>query len=462
MTSALFSWYLDNAGLLFGTCIVGAVLGEKLVRWAAGRDLEARSTATSIISGGAFLLAKTLLGKLVFLGLSLWLYEQHRFFTLDLTNPLVWLGVFLIRDFVYYWVHRAEHTVNVLWASHLVHHSPETIGMATAVRVPWMEAIYKPFFSLWLPLLGFNPLAAVAMDVFAATLSQLQHTECFRNGSTSLVGRIFVTPSTHRVHHGYNAEYLDKNFGAVLIVWDRMFGTYEPEVAPVLYGVGADDRVLTGTDALMGGFPRLIAATRQAPTAAARFNVLFGRPGTLPKPGESAGAQASGDVVSVPTELGVDLLHFHGPRNDEWTVLRGDLRLACVEQRFDDPKLRLGIAARAQAGNHGDVRKVLAPVGDPVLVLPDASDAHPGNRCHTQAKRGLVKCVKQGFDVVMLSDVRRVFDDEMWHEFILWPAPSRAPKRHQRMDSPSSSRHAAAAASTSGVTGLGRPVLAPA
>ena len=191
--------------------------------------------------------------------LALFVYEHFRLFDLDLTSPWVWIGVFVMRDLVYYWVHRAEHRIRLLWASHMVHHSPETIGFTTAVRVPWMEALYKPWFGLWVPLLGFHPLAAIALDVLAATFAQLYHTESVRR--VPVLEWLFVTPSAHRVHHGSNPEYIDKNFGATFIVWDRLFGTFEPEVAPVRYGIGSK-RIDSPVKALVGGYPALTAEMR--------------------------------------------------------------------------------------------------------------------------------------------------------------------------------------------------------
>ena len=275
----IFQWYSVNAATIFAVCVITAIAGEGISRLVLRRDLQLRSVRTSLLSGAAFMATKTILGKVAYLSMALYLYTNHRLFNLDMANPLIWIGIFLIRDVVYYWVHRMEHSVRFLWASHLVHHSPETIGMSSAVRVPWMEAIYKPWFGLWLPLLGFNPLAAIAFDVFAATLAQLQHTKHFRarQGGT-LLGRVFVTPSSHRVHHGYNPEYIDKNFGAVLIIWDRLFGTYEPEVAPVKFGVGPADAVETGRDALVGGYPRLISEMRKAKSIKAAVGVAISAP----------------------------------------------------------------------------------------------------------------------------------------------------------------------------------------
>ena len=284
IAEVIAGFYLNNAATIFGVCVVAAVVLEKLIRWATNRDFETQSTLTTLASGGAFLIAKNVVGKALFVGLYAWLYSEYRIVTLDLTNPWVWVGAFLLRDFVYYWVHRAEHQISGLWASHLVHHSPETIGMTTAIRVPWMEALYKPFFGLWLPLIGFNPVAAIAMDVFAALIAQAYHTERFAIGGQGRMGRlvasVFVTPSAHRVHHGYNPEYIDKNFGAVFIFWDRLFGTFAAEVAPVKFGVGASDAVHTPQAALVGGYPRLVTAARSTGTVTGAVTVFMSAPGS--------------------------------------------------------------------------------------------------------------------------------------------------------------------------------------
>ncbi len=261
MFTALIGWYSDRAAAIFVVLVGSAIVMELLRKRATGRlDATERTSAlTSLSSGFAFLAVKAVVGRLATTALALFVYDRLRWFTLDLTDPWVWIGVFVARDFVYYWVHRAEHRVRVLWASHMVHHSPETIGFTTAVRVPWMEAVYKPWFGLWLPLIGFHPLAAIAMDVFAATMAQLYHTERVRR--IPVLEHLFVTPSTHRVHHGSNPEYIDKNFGAVFIVWDRIFGTFEPEHDRVRYGIGTK-RIDTPVGALVGGYPALVGELR--------------------------------------------------------------------------------------------------------------------------------------------------------------------------------------------------------
>jgi len=278
---SLIGWYTSNAKAVFATFILSAIVGEKCFQWVRERNIHIRSSLTSLVSGAGFLIAKTAFEKLIFVALGLYIYDNFRLFDLSLGNPLIWLGILIVRDFIYYWVHRTEHTVRFFWASHLIHHSPRNIDMTSAVRIPWMESIYKPWFSLWMPLIGVHPLIKVGLDVAVSTFQQLHHTEAFPargDGTYGLFGRIFVTPSTHRVHHGYNPEYIDKNFGAVFIFWDKLFGTYVPEIAPVEFGVGDADAVDTPADALIGGYRRLWTSMRTAPTPKRALAIAFGRP----------------------------------------------------------------------------------------------------------------------------------------------------------------------------------------
>lgn len=277
MSAIPFHWYAAHAAIAVALAFAAMIAIEQWRSWCAARDLDAGSSVASLVSAAAFLVVKTLAGKALFVALALWIYSNHRVCTLDMWNPLVWIVVFIVRDFVYYWVHRLEHRVRVLWASHMIHHSPETIGATTSIRLPWMEALYKPWFSLWLPLIGFDPLLAVAFDAFAATISLSQHTA--RRTRTTVIDKVFVTAATHRVHHGSNAEYIDKNFGAVLVVWDRMFGTYEPEVAAVVYGIGTK-KLTTPADVLRGGFPEIGTALRDGGSARDKVRYLVACPGS--------------------------------------------------------------------------------------------------------------------------------------------------------------------------------------
>jgi len=158
----------------------------------------------------------------------------------------------------------------------MIHHSLERFSFTSAVRLPWMEAIYKPVLALWVPLLGFHPVAFAAMGALVLMVGQLQHTELVRRRTA--LDLVFVTPSAHRVHHGSNPEYLDKNFGSMLIVWDRLFGTYAPETVPVRYGLAGGKRVSRPAQALTGGYPALFAAARAKDSLAAGARYLVTAP----------------------------------------------------------------------------------------------------------------------------------------------------------------------------------------
>ena len=272
--TAFMTWLTAHAAILLATSVTVTVVGE-LLHGRLRRRSDAAGTMTSMVAGLAYLLAKGVVSKGLMFGVALAVYE-HRLFDLDSTNPLVWLGVFVGRDFAYYWTHRAEHQVRVLWASHMIHHSLERFSFTSAVRLPWMEAIYKPVLVLWVPLLGFHPIAFAAMGALVLMFGQLQHTELIRRRTA--LDLVFVTPSAHRVHHGSNPEYIDKNFGSMLIVWDRLFGTYAPETVPVRYGLAGSKRVATPAQALTGGYPALLASVRSLDGVAASARYLLAAP----------------------------------------------------------------------------------------------------------------------------------------------------------------------------------------
>jgi len=159
-----------------------------------------------------------------------------RFRLTDLgTGWLGWTVAIIGWDFGYYWQHRCEHEVRLLWACHVNHHSSQHYNLSTALRQPWTPWTHVIFYPP-LALLGVRPwmiLTAAGIDLI---YQFWVHTE--------VIGRlprpiewVFNTPSHHRVHHGSNPEYLDRNYGGILIVFDRLFGTFEPEAAPVRYGL---------------------------------------------------------------------------------------------------------------------------------------------------------------------------------------------------------------------------------
>lgn len=195
-----------------------------------------KDSFTSIITGLVFF-AISLLTKSVKLVIFFWVYENFRFFTIDYNNWFNWIILFLLDDFTFYWGHRIAHTVSFYWASHVVHHSSERFNLSTAVRKTWTYDVTGHFlFWIWLPVLGFHPLHIFAIKTLNFIYQYWIHTEKI-DKLPKWFEFIFNTPSHHRVHHGSDLKYLDKNHAGVLIIWDRMFGTFQAEEEKPTYGL---------------------------------------------------------------------------------------------------------------------------------------------------------------------------------------------------------------------------------
>ena len=142
---------------------------------------------------------------------------------------------FITIDFIYYWYHRCSHRIRFLWAVHMNHHSSEEMNFSVALRQAWFGPITKiPFFML-MPLIGFDPIITAAAGIISTLWGVLSHTQWIKR--LGPLEYLFVTPSSHRVHHGSNEEYIDKNYGNLLIIWDRIFGTFADEKDTVVYGI---------------------------------------------------------------------------------------------------------------------------------------------------------------------------------------------------------------------------------
>lgn len=147
----------------------------------------------------------------------------------------VWILVFFGDDFTFYWHHRLSHEIRMLWTAHVNHHSSEEYNLSTALRQSPTEYMYKKIWWIWMPLLGFHPLMILTMMQLNLIYQFWIHTETI--GKLGFLEKIFNTPSHHRVHHGSNVAYLDRNYGGILIIWDRIFGTFREEDEPVQFGI---------------------------------------------------------------------------------------------------------------------------------------------------------------------------------------------------------------------------------
>ncbi|MFJ8579584.1 sterol desaturase family protein [Micromonospora sp. NPDC093277] len=242
------------------------------------RGYELRDTTTSLSMG----LGSQLIGvpwKLLTAGLyaALWLVAPVH---LSPAHWSTWVLLFLADDLAYYWFHRLHHEVRVLWASHVVHHSSVYYNFSTALRQSWTPMTALPF---WLPLalLGIPPWMLFLQQSISLLYQFFLHTERI-NVLPRPIELVLNTPSHHRVHHGSNTEYLDRNYGGILIVWDRLFGTFEPERATVRYGLTKNIDTYNPLRVATHEFAAIWADARAARTWRHRLGYVFGRPGWQP------------------------------------------------------------------------------------------------------------------------------------------------------------------------------------
>ena len=223
------------------------------------------------------------------------------FFTYEWFNPIIdgvrvnlmgyesfnwqwyaWMGCFLLDDFFYYWFHRLNHTVRALWAAHIVHHSSHHFNYGTGIRNGWFTLFYKPLFYMWIPALGFRP-EMVLMCMGIESLWQFQ----LHNKFVPKLGVLewFLNSHTmHQVHHAKNVEYLDKNHGGFLNIFDRIFGTWKEhdENIDIEYGVIHDPKSYDPWVILTHEYKEMFRDVRNSKNPYEAFMFMFGPPGWSP------------------------------------------------------------------------------------------------------------------------------------------------------------------------------------
>ena len=209
--------------------------------WATwrGRRVYHAADAINSLSLGVISQIVAVFSKLLTLGIYAWCAKHLALFALPADAWWVWVSGLLLYDFLYYWLHRAGHEVNILWAAHVVHHQSEDYNLSTALRQTGSGVLLGWLFYLPMALLGY-PLEVFAVVALIDLLYQFWvHTELV--GRLGWFDRVFCSPSNHRAHHAVNDRYLDRNYGGILILWDRLFGTFveENDADPPVYGTRA-------------------------------------------------------------------------------------------------------------------------------------------------------------------------------------------------------------------------------
>lgn len=238
---------------------------------------DPKDTASSLTMGIGNVLTG-LVSKFLVFGALVFVYK-FRIFELDRTWVGYWIMIFFADDFSYYWFHRSSHKIRYFWASHVVHHSSQFYNLGTALRQTWTGNLSGSFvFYLWMPWVGFHPVDVMLMQAISLLYQYWIHTELIVK-FPPLVEWFFNTPSHHRVHHGSDVKYLDKNHGGILIIWDRIFGTFQLEEERPNYGLVHN---LTSYNPFVIAFHEwrdLFRDVRKAPSLKAAFLYVFGPPG---------------------------------------------------------------------------------------------------------------------------------------------------------------------------------------
>jgi len=213
--------------------------------------------------------------KLLSIPFFAFLYE-HR--VLDIgTAWWAWIVLLFAEDLCYYWFHRIHHDVRILWACHVNHHSSQHFNFSTALRQPLLTPLTGPLFWAPLPLIGFPPWMVLTAQAWSLLYQFWLHTEAVdRLGPLEW---FMNTPSHHRVHHGKNIAYLDKNHGGIFIIWDRLFGTFAPEVEPVVYGLTKDIETFHLGKITFHEVAAIGRDVARAPGLAAKLGYLLAPPG---------------------------------------------------------------------------------------------------------------------------------------------------------------------------------------
>ncbi len=253
------------------------MLGLELWRLKRRKALDARRIRGMFTS--AFCLLPATLVEAVFAGaLGALFFGVAALTSLSIPTTVVMaLVCFVLVDFLYYCEHRLAHEVNALWSLyHSVHHSADHYDQTIGLRISFVDFFISPLIYLPLVFAGFHPLLVFVCLGLVLAWQQWIHTELV--GKLSLLDGWLNTPSNHRVHHGRNEIYIDKNYGGVLIIWDRLFGTYAPETEKVDYGLVEPLSSQNPVDVHFAVLGKLAERLGQVRTLPEMLSILFGKP----------------------------------------------------------------------------------------------------------------------------------------------------------------------------------------
>lgn len=213
-----------------------------------------------------------------YVGVLMWSFEHH-FFQIE-NQWLYWISLFILEDFVFYVEHRIDHFSRIFWAVHVTHHSSEEFNLTTGFRSSVLQPVYRFVYFIPIALMGFHPLDIVFMYSITQTYGILVHTR-FIYKMPAWFEAVFVSPSHHRVHHASNLRYLDKNMGMCLIIWDKLFGTFQAELTdePVRYGLAKPITSKSPTNLIFHEWREIKKDLQKNTSAGNKLKYIFMPPG---------------------------------------------------------------------------------------------------------------------------------------------------------------------------------------
>ena len=262
---------------------IAAIVLELITLKLKGTQVDRKEGIASVWSGLLAFGGLGLANRFFFIGL-MHVFWSHRLMDWG-TSWLACLLVFILYDFMFYLGHVAGHRIRLFWCFHSVHHTSEEMRLTTAIRGSMFDFVYLPWFFVWIPLLGFHPALVLIVEAFGRLWGVMVHVHPNLVGRLGWLDRVLVTPSVHRVHHGRNEAYIDRNYGEVLVAWDHLFGSYIQEGEAPDYGIlsAVDSKSLS--DIQLSPWRALGRDLKLASSGRERLHHLFAPPG-VPFTGE--------------------------------------------------------------------------------------------------------------------------------------------------------------------------------
>lgn len=268
--------FRDSTIILLASPIYLALIGaEILVSYLHDRHYYTFKGSLSNIGLAVVNVGLDLLTRTTWFALLAYIFQFH---LLDISNPWIyWIGLLVLQDLAFYFLHRVDHGCRLFWAVHSTHHSSNEFNLTVGFRPSVFQPIYRFAWFLPLALIGFRPEDIILMYSLTQLYGILVHTRCV--GRLGFLEWFLCTPSHHRVHHGINPQYLDKNMGMVFILWDRLFGTFAPEKEEVRFGICGQPTTYHPLRVIFREWISLANDLRKSGSIKTKLMHVFGPPG---------------------------------------------------------------------------------------------------------------------------------------------------------------------------------------